>query len=93
MAIEYLVRRNISFTKRDPDKEKEYLQLHQGVAALFSVINDADIVTDWIHFGVNVKSAAVSIPNWLQWLQLSACITFTLSWLVIASNGRVLDWI
>ena len=93
MAIGYLVRRNIPFTKRDPEEEKEYWKLHQGVAVLFSIVNDADIVTDWIYFVVNVKTAAVNIPNWLQWLQLSACITGTLSWLFIASDGRVLDWI
>uniref|UniRef100_A0A7S1BH35 Uncharacterized protein n=1 Tax=Corethron hystrix TaxID=216773 RepID=A0A7S1BH35_9STRA len=94
MVAGFVVRRRLPFQQRDAAKEKLYWEHNSGKALLQSSVNDADLVTDWIYYYQTwALGDADAIPRWLRTLQLASCISGTLSWIAIASDGRVMDWI
>lgn len=60
-------------------------------ALLSSTIADGDVVTDWIYF-FDIFYNDENIPQWLLTLQLASCICGTLSWLSVATDGRLVHW-
>ena len=61
-------------------------------ALLSSTVADADVVTDWIYF-VDIFRNDQDIPQWLLTLQLISCIFGTISWLSVATDGRLVYWV
>jgi len=86
MVVGFLIRRHAPF-KTDRVKEEE--RKKEGMAFLTSTVNDTDVFTDWMYFFTIGEDIGVS----LQMAQLLSCIVGTLSWLIIASDGRVMDWL
>lgn len=67
-----------------------------AMALLSSTIADGDVVTDWLYY-VDILNddddEEKKIPKWLLTFQLVSCIAGTLSWLMLASDGRVIQLI
>jgi len=58
-------------------------------------VNDTDVLTDWYYYYAilaNTKNDYDGVAAWLIHFQLMSCIAGTVSWVIIASDGRVLDW-
>ena len=65
-------------------------------ALLSSLIADGDVVTDWMYFFeiyTNNLSNDINIPQSLMLVQLISCICGTMSWFIVATDGRAIQWI
>ena len=60
---------------------------------LSSTVADADVVTDLIYFFEIFHNNNEDIPQWMLTLQLISCIFGTLSWLSVATDGRLVYWL
>ena len=63
-----------------------------ALALLSSVVADGDVITDWLYYNESTKSEE-DITEWLITLQLITCICGTLSWLGVATDGRLVSWL
>ena len=60
-------------------------------ALLSSTVADGDIITDWIYY-FDISHRNENVPQWLVIIQLTSCIFGTLSWLSVATDGRLIYW-
>ena len=76
---------------RDEDSPTLLPSQKTAQALLSSTIADGDVITDWLYY-IDIISSNEDIPQWLLILQLVTCICGTLSWLGVATDGRLVHW-
>ena len=68
-----------------------------ALAFLSSVVADGDIFTDWLYYNDIIGDEDIEERNndfkWLIKLQFISCIFGTLSWLGVATDGRLVNWL
>lgn len=89
--IGFIVQNNtyLAFRKRNEVEKKRVIA---AMALLSSLIADGDVITDWLYYFEILASDTSNIPDWILIMQIVSCICGSISWLCIASDGRVLDW-
>ena len=91
--IGFIVQNNptLAFRKRD---EEEKRRVVTAMALLSSFIADGDVITDWLYyFEIATSEETSNIPKWILIMQIVSCICGSVSWVCIASDGRILDWL
>ena len=61
-----------------------------ALAFLSSVVADGDVITDWLYYK-DIKRSEEDITEWLVILQFVSCICGTISWLGVATDGRLVS--
>ena len=77
---------------RDEDSPALLPSQKTAQSLLLSTIADGDVVTDWLYY-IDIINSDEDIPQWLLILHLVTCICGTLSWLGVATDGRLVYWI
>jgi WD40 repeat protein len=63
-----------------------------ALALLSSTVADGDVITDWLYYK-DIVTSDEEISQWLITLQLISCICGTFSWLGVATDGRLVNWV
>lgn len=96
MVVGFVVRKLFPYRKEEIDEKV-------GAAFFASLVHDLDCVTDWIYFFAVINNeqdnvSAVSkisnvSPTGITNILLISCIIGTLTWIIVASDGWLMEWI